>query len=83
MVTLNEFVLLVRDRVPGVHVVDVPGKYGPNGPSSRRYLVRELANGTRLHAQLPAHLDGDEVLAHAVARTALENLDLEPRDFGF
>lgn len=84
MRTLQEFCDLVCGRpATRTRLRETPGKFGYAGPPGKRYLLRELLDGTTYIAPLPSHIGMDEVFNDGLARRALENLELDPRDFGY
>lgn len=82
MRTLEEFVNLVCTPQTGTRYREVAGRQGPNGPPSRRYLVR-FVDGQPLTAQLPTSMRENDLIRDGVARVVLENLGLTPSDFGY
>jgi hypothetical protein len=84
MRTLQEFIDLVCGRTgASVRYHEVPGRFGHSGPPSKRYLVRTLVDGSQTFAMLPRHIGEDEFFNDGLARQALQNLGLTPRDFGY
>lgn len=78
--TLEEFVQMIATA--GCHCIEVPGRYGPNGPPACRQIVRTVNGRTRTY-RLPSYLRDEDVLFDNTARAILSFLGLNPSDYGY